>query len=313
MPASVPSRESSRPYAPAWLLIPAVLLALVALPTGCAGIGKHLVMKSDERTDRNADGICPKAVPRTLGPEDADTAILFIHGYLGAGSNFGNVPDRLADEGWRVRVMRVPGHGTSPIDLAQTTTEAMLDAIHTEIGALRAHHKTVVLAGESMGGALSTVTASREKVDGLVLLAPYFGVKHRWYYILPPETWAKVLSPVLPWVYKGSLGQPLNDKTLRNHAFSYAWVPASSVKRLMALGRTVNTDEVIQSVTCPVLLIQSKNDSVANPGASEAALDRMTNAAAKRAVWLEKSDHLICLDYERDQVLAEIRDFVRGL
>src|SRR5690606_21253255 len=77
-----------------------------------------LVDREDRRTPRDSEtGIMLGAEPHDLGPEDATKAALFVHGIAGCGNNFREVPDRLAAEGWRVRVLLLPGHGTSPKDL----------------------------------------------------------------------------------------------------------------------------------------------------------------------------------------------------
>ena len=52
-----------------------------------------------------------------------------------------------------------------------------------------------------MGGALCTVGAAHARVDGLVFAAPYSGMTYRWYYLLPPETWATLARPVVRWAH----------------------------------------------------------------------------------------------------------------
>ena len=257
-------------------------------------------------------GVLVGAEARDLGPEDAACAALLVHGFLGAGNNFADLPEQLAAHGWRVRVMRLPGHGTTPRDLARTTAKELEHAVSAEARALREHHETVALIGHSMGGALCTLAAAEGEADAVVLAAPYFGVTHHWYYLLRPEQWVALTHHFVPWTYKGSAFVQVNRKEARKQILTYKWVPAQALVTLMAIGKKVRSPEVLASVQCPVLLIHSRADQAACPEAAARAFDAMPSAR-KRAVWLETSNHIIFWDLERQQVAEEILDFLGGL
>jgi len=279
-----------------------------AILTGVAGshaAGPWFVKKTDARQPRNADGILSGAAPRDLGPEDAECAVLLVHGYLGCGNNFGELPERLAETGCRVRVMLLPGHGTSPRDLAKTTGSDLLGAVLDEIDLLRPKHKRLVLVGHSMGGTLCTLAAAERDIDALVLAAPYFAVTGHWYYGLKPETWARLTAPVLPWLYKGSAMIQVNKPDDRDKIVSYKWVPASSVNMLISLARKANNPEVLQKVACPVIVIHSRKDEAACPITAKKAFQTMA-AEEKKFVLLNRSNHIIFWDYEAEQAIEEV-------
>jgi len=272
-----------------------------------------LVTRADHKAPRNPDtGILLGAEARDLGPEDAPNAVLFVHGFVGAGNNFADLPDLLAAKGWRVRVMRLPGHGTSPRDLAGVTTDDLLKAVHNELEALRAKHQRVILIGHSMGGALSTITAARDQVDALVLGAPYFGVTYHWFYILRPETWSRLNAHVLRWVYKGKLFLQVNDKSAKDHIVSYKWIPSHFLLTLTDVGKRARQPEVLQNVKCPVLFIHADGDTAASPKAAWKAFDAMASAN-KQAVRLTRSDHHIFWDYEHEEVMEKVLAFIASL
>ena len=288
-----------------------VILGVVATSVlGCSMLSERFVTVTDNRAARNREtGILLGAEPRSLGPEDAPGAVLFVHGFLGAGNNFATLPDQVAQAGWRVRVMRLPGHGTSPKDLRETTADDLAGAVALEVRALKARHERVVLVGHSMGGALSVLTAAGDEVDGLVLGAPYFGVTHYWYYVLTPETWTRIASPFMRWLYKGNVVLTVNRREVNRQIVTYRWTPMKAVTVLMEIGHRVNGPGILPAVTCPVLLLHGREDGAAEPAAALAALEKM-GSEDRRSVILERSDHQLFWDYDRELVAQETLEFL---
>lgn len=280
-------------------------VALTLLSACCS----TLLTGSQPQLPADAPGWMPGAAPRWIGPEDSPKAALLVHGFLGCGENFGELPGALAEDGWRVRLMLLPGHGTRPRDILGVTAEQWAAAVAEEYEALRKEHGTVLLVGHSLGGALATLTAARaeQAPDGLVLAAPYFGVAHRWWYGLRPETWLALAQPVLPWTYKGKLFMQVNRPEAKDVVQSYAWAPTAAMAEVMRVGQWVNEPNIRAGVACPVLWIHAPDDRAAAYEAAAAAVDAMTGTV--RRLRLERSNHLIFHDYERDDVVEANRDF----
>lgn len=300
-PSAGPTRSLRRP------LLAASFLALLLV--GYNGVSLALVAHWDRTAERDpGTDILIGAEPRSLGPPDAPVGILFVHGFIGAGSNFWEVPERLSQAGFRVEVMRLPGHGTTPGDFARRPAEELLQAVLEELRDLKKDHEKVVVVGHSMGGALSTLAASMEEVDGLVLGAPYFGVTYRWYYVLPAETWTGLTSPFIRWVYRADAFIRIKRTEVRDRILSYRWIPARGAATLVELGRRAKDPSVLAAIRCPVLMLHSRQDRAASPAAATAAFDAL-GSSDKRVVWLENSDHHIFWDYDREEVAEEILRF----
>jgi len=273
------------------------------------GVAFNLALHGEDGKPRHPEtGILIGAEPRELGPENSPCAALFIHGFGGAGADFAELPERLADSGWRVRVMLLPGHGAHPREMARQTPDSLVGAVRAEITALRKRHEKVILISHSMGGALSTIAASQMPVDGLVLGAPYYGVTYKWYYVLPPEVWGQITAPFVRWVYKGRLFMQVNREEAKEHILCYAWLPSSAIRTLTKLGKRARAPETLKNVTCPVLLLHGRDDVASSPKAAEKALEAMASQD-KRLVWLERSNHHIYWDYDQDQVFDETLAF----
>jgi len=269
-----------------------------------------LVSRTDDRAVRDADtGWLRGAEPRWLGPADASDAVLMIHGFVGAGTNFADLPDRLAASGLRVRVMRLPGHGTSPREFETVPADTLLEAVRSELADLKREHRRVFVVGHSMGGTLATLAAASDGADGVVLGAPYFGVTHHWYYGLPAETWMGLAQPILRWLYKGELFIQVNRKEAKKNILSYTWVPLGGLQTLAELGHRASAPETLEGMQAPVLLLHAPGDVAASPEAAESAVSEMASTD-KRMVWLERSNHHIFWDYDREQVFEEVRAFV---
>lgn len=286
------------------------VMLLLLLYNGCA---RTLVARHDAAQPRDPEtGVLVGAEVRTLGPESAETALLFIHGFVGGSNNFWEVPDQLAAEGYRVQVMLLPGHGTYPRDFAITPKDDFTQAVRDEIHALQEKHPRVILVGHSMGGALSTIAASEESLDGIVLGAPYFGVTYHWYYLLPVETWSTITAPILRWVYKANAFICVDREDAKSQILSYRWIPAQGTSTLHSIGEHANADATLNKVTCPVLLLHSPGDFAASYQASENAFARLASTD-KTFVTLPNSNHHIYWDNDRDQVADEIKRFVKRL
>lgn len=249
------------------------------------------------------------AEPRELGPEDTDKALLMVHGFVGTPNNFADLPDRIAAEGWRVRVMLLPGHGTRPHDFENTTAEALEQAVVDELAAMRERYKQVVLLGHSMGGALATLAAARIAPDKLILVSPYYAVTHHWYYVLRPETWARLLRPLVRWIYRSEDMQPVNQVEMRANICSYQWMPTKGALTAIGLAACARQIRMLQGITMPVLLIHARKDSITDPKAA-AEVFRVLPAKDKKAVWLDLSDHIVFWDYDRERVIEAVKDFL---
>jgi carboxylesterase len=287
----------------------AVFVAAVA--TGCYNaVMTGLAHRFDDHQRRNPyTGVLYGAEELDLGPRDADTAVILVHGFVGASNNFNELPKRLADAGYRVRALRLPGHGTTPFDLEQAPPADMLNYVVAEVRTLKEQHKHVFLVGHSMGGALGVLAATTSDVDGLVLAGPHFKVTHRWFYLLPVETWNALTGWAVRWVYKGDAFIQVERAEVKHDIVSYRYIPAAGTAAIQHFAALARDPDTLAMVDCPVLMLEGTLDLAASPAAAEKAFGRIASKD-KKLVWLEKSNHHVFWDYDREQVYKEILDFI---
>src|SRR5689334_1570595 len=95
----------------------------------------------------------PVAVVPGAEPFSADggrTGVLLSHGFTGSPASMTPWAKHLAEEGYTVRVPRLPGHGTTWKDMNRTRWEDWYGELDQALTDLRATCDKVVVAGLSM-------------------------------------------------------------------------------------------------------------------------------------------------------------------
>ena len=89
------------------------------------------------------------------------TGVLLAHGFTGAPKEMRWMGEYLAQEGYPCLGVRLAGHATCPEDMIRSTHADWLASVEDGYHLLRGVCEQVVLAGLSMGGVLSLISATR--------------------------------------------------------------------------------------------------------------------------------------------------------
>jgi carboxylesterase len=236
--------------------------------------------------------------------DDEPMGVVCVHGFTSTPYEMRFLGERLADAGFRVRGVLLPGHGTSMDELDRTPWRAWCDAVEAAFDDLLADHAQVALVGQSLGGLLALELASRRPEVAAVcsLAAPL---------------WLPGLAGRLAgWAEAGKLGwleqlpklggSDVRDPVAKHENPAYRAVPVRALVQFSQFMR--KADAALPAVTQPVLVVHAKLDHTA-PVACAARLAERTRAV--RTKLLERSYHLISIDVERDIVAEEVRAFLR--
>ncbi|HOQ90784.1 MAG TPA: alpha/beta fold hydrolase [Candidatus Hydrogenedentes bacterium] len=303
------------------LLVWAVLILLFSLPFLVFFLytwNKYLAPWLSDRQDRYAKRIPGTswllgASPVTLGSSQAKGAVLFIHGFNGAPDHFADLPQKVAEEGWYVRVMVLPGHCTTPRNFLETSPEEMLDAVIEEIQPLYERFGNVVLLGHSMGGSLAVLAAATtSQISGLILAAPYFGLTRRFPWGPSPEWWVQKLSRYIQWIPFPAIFHPIRKKSARKKITAYRWLHAECGIKAMEIARRASDPEVLSKIRIPALLIQSVNDTVTCPLKGQRCFAQL-QAPWTESLTVENSDHILFWDYEAPKITQAVLTFLAKL
>jgi carboxylesterase len=288
-----------------WLARVCLIVGVALVGMNCAG--SRAARGHDVPRDP-ATGIMAGAEPIVID-RGRDRAAVLLHGWLTTPADFGELPAVLDRAGWDVYAPLQAGHGTRPIDLEGLTADDLLSAARGNYRAVRARYSTVALCGFSMGGAVATLLAAEEPPDALVLIAPFYGVRHKWYYVLPAATWNRVLTPVVKYVKRSRSLLRVNRPEGRGEIIAYAAFPTAATTALFKLRDRIADDDCAAKLTMPLLLTYSEGDQVCDP----AAMERMYGAApspSKRKAVFERSNHHLLHDYDRQEAIEAILDFL---
>jgi carboxylesterase len=209
---------------------------------------------------------------------------------------------KLAEQGWTVRVPRLPGHGTRWQEMNLTRWEDWYSEAFRAVDELRRRCSSVFVMGLSMGGALTLRIAENEgdTITGIVLVNPAVHSERPDRHALPL---LRHIVPSFPGI-SNDINKPGQDE------IAYDKIPLKAAHSMTRLWGAVKTD--IGRVRQPLLLFRSSDDHVVEPSNARWILDHVSSTDTREIV-LERSAHVATLDYDAGIIEQESIDFVRRL
>lgn len=136
--------------------------------------------------------IMPGAEPYffSRGPQ----ACLIVHGFNSSTRENREMGQWLADQGFTVLGIRLPGHATTPADMRRVRWTDWLAAVEDGYSILKDSADTVFIMGQSLGGVLTMTAASTLPFDGVIGISTPFGLVKGWQSFLARPGLIKFLS-----------------------------------------------------------------------------------------------------------------------
>jgi carboxylesterase len=246
--------------------------------------------------------------PFYLKHDHSDRVCLLLHGLGGGPFEMQRLGEYLYDRGISVLSLAYPGHDVPQAKMPDSFWEQWYEKIETTYQTLAAEYKTIDVIGFSTGCPLGIELTLNYPISKLILLAPFLAIKHRWYYLQRPEFYVNLLSPILREVPRG--GKPIFEPTMRQQAEEVAYYKTFNliaVKSALTLIQKIKPR--LGKIINPTLIIQSTLDSVVDPAGAQYIYDHI-GTDHKQLCWLERSDHIITMDSEYEQVFQWCGDFL---
>jgi carboxylesterase len=230
------------------------------------------------------------------GPDGA----LVLHGFTGNCNSMRGIAHALADAGFTVELPLLPGHGTTVEDMNATKWSDWSAAAEEALEKLEARvDGKVVVVGLSMGGSLTGWLGTRHpEVAGLAFINAAV--------TLPPEMREGAQTLLDSGVeYLDGIGSDIADPYSRETAYE-----KTPVKPLLSfLDAEESTLPQLGNITCPSLIITSRQDHVVPPENSDVLAEAVRGPVER--IWLERSYHVATLDYDKADVERAVVQFAR--
>jgi carboxylesterase len=224
---------------------------------------------------------------------------LLVHGFTGTPQAMRPLGDHLAARGVAVEAIRLPGHGTTWQDLDRRTSDEWVEAVDAGFDALAARTETTFVVALSFGAALALDLAARrpDDVAGLVTLAGLVYTKDPRRHLAPV---IRRLTRSLPGV-----ANDIADPDARELA--YERLPTAAAHAMLRFVKRARA--ALPAVRCPLLVMHGRHDGTVAPGNAE-VIARSVSSRDVELVWLERSRHVVTLDYDRDEVYDRTYRFI---
>jgi carboxylesterase len=216
----------------------------------------------------------------------------------------------LRAEGVHFAAPVLPGHEGPGPAMPPSNWRDWAATVESSFDDLAAGGAPVAVVGFSTGATLALYLASRRPVARMVLLAPFLAIRYTRLIPVRPMSYLRHVARVMPNI-------PRRAPAVRDAAMRRS-VAASAYFRTFSLDAAVSALELIEEVkplvpglTVPTLIIQGKLDTVVEPRDATWLHDHL-GATHKDLVILPRSDHLVALDRDREQVVSLTREFVLG-
>jgi carboxylesterase len=249
--------------------------------------------RRERRLDAVATPYIPGAGPITL--DAGGRGVLILHG-------FGDTPQSVAGlasvchaNGWSVRAPALRGHGSTLLALTKASAGEWLDDARNALQQLRSRCSAVAIIGQSMGGAIATILAAEEHIDALVLLVPFCEMSPRGRVIARFHRVVSLFTPHL----RSRSDSSILDPIARRNALGRGIATPRLLHELLLVVRSARRSA--GRVRAPALVIHSRRDPRISVSDAHSAFNRL-GSAEKRLEWVERSGHVISVDYDRDWV-----------
>jgi carboxylesterase len=239
--------------------------------------------------------------------EGGSTGCLLTHGFTASPQEVHEMGTHLAGEGFTVLGVRLAGHGTSLENLARTRWQDWLHSVEDGYALLEDNCDSIFLAGLSTGAVLSMLLSTQYKTDGLIAMSTPIE--------LPPIPALKILYPFLALlghiIHTIPKGPPnwyeieANEKRVAYNAYP--------LRAAYQFGRlTKQFQRALPGVEAPLLLMHSINDGFV-PLEHMQRISNGVRSHHKETYTVERSNHIITCDAERERVFQRAVDFIHSV
>jgi len=227
------------------------------------------------------------------------TGCLLIHGITASPQQFREMGEHLAGQGITALGVRLKGHGTAIDDLHSCTYQDWVDSAEEGLARLKEHCSSVFCAGLSMGGVITMRLARLhpEEIKGAIVMCSPYKMRGPKFIFVPLLKYFIKKLPIGP--------RAISDPEPVEVKYLYHSIPA--VHQLMKMMAVVRND--LPSIKQPVLIFGGRLDWVVDSRDPGLYYEKV-GSEQKELVWLENSQHVAVVDYDREIIYQKTLEFI---
>jgi carboxylesterase len=274
-------------------------------PLNAVTVGRRSKTHSMNRS-RNKENPTRAAAPIMPGAEPffykaGEQGCLLIHGISGTPQVFRAMGEKLAADGISALGVRLKGHGTLVEEMHSCRYEDWVQSGQEALFELEKHCSRIFCVGLSMGGVIALRLAKLfpQQVKGVVTICSPYKLRELKYKAIP------LAKYMLKKIATGP--KSINDPSAVEINYPYHSLPA--VHQLIKLTAVVRAD--LPQIRQPALIFGARADWVVDrrdPG----LIYEQIGSDKKDLVWLERSQHVAPLDYDKEIILEKLVSFIRS-
>jgi carboxylesterase len=209
----------------------------------------------------------------------------------------------MAERGFASFAVEIVGHAASSVDIRETSWKDWYSSVQQGLDLVKSWGmQHILVAGLSMGGAVSALLASQETgIDGLVLMAPALRISG----ILPK------LVPLLKHFMKDrEIDLERAQKVYDIKRTKCDVEPVSAYHELFKLQKEVRKN--LRKVTVPTIILHGTEDKTINPDNGQLAFD-LISSDDKELHMIQGGEHVITCHPAREAAFPLINDFIERI
>jgi len=255
----------------------------------------HLACSGLRNASRSKGVKDPDNLPFMFCPTGADTAALLVHGFTASPWEMRLLAEHLAKSGIASLAVCLPGHGTTPEDLAGRSWEEWYTAVLDGYKILSSEYRSVYAVGMSTGALLTLVLATQLELSGLVLFSPYLRVRHK---LAPQAGWLRWFRPYVH-----------TSDDIDGHYYNRR--PVAGVHQINRLIKHVR--EKLSRVDCPVLAFNSEGDQTIDIDSGRELFEGLASRDKKYERFGPDVPHVLTREENpyREEMFCATRQFIQ--
>ncbi|MFH1209769.1 MAG: alpha/beta fold hydrolase [archaeon] len=229
---------------------------------------------------------------------------LLLHGYTSTPDDFRYLTPFLLKKKLSVHTPLLKGHGTDPLDLANTNYKDWMKSAEDALEKVEKQYNKIFIIGNSIGGNLAFLLKQNKKVKGIISLGTplffRFGLTIRLF--LP---FMYLFKDFQKKYYPEEIRKVIED----NKKVHYKYYPvntAFSVLKIMKM-----TKKNLVNIEKPVLVMQSSKDITLDNDNALYIFNKI-KSINKKLVFIPDSYHVFIMDKYKEMAFDEIYEFIKS-